>query len=191
MLCFGPSLFSSIALILSIFGNSRCNLVHPTILSDSIFSLFPRTPVSIGLWCFETSNGNLYDARDISFDDKFDAARALGVTTLCLGWIIVIFYLIAGCKRFPPNAFRFIGLLGICACIFQGLVFLVYKSYVCYGGCTLDTGGKCAISATVMWFLTGVTSFGAGEADDDDTNDNNRATSGDNGNAKSGDVEDN
>jgi hypothetical protein len=162
VLCFGPSLLSSIALILSIFGNSRCNLLTLNgsgLVSDNL----PFAPKSFGLWCYESVNGDLYDLRDYSFDSKYDAARALGVTTLCLGWMIVIFYLIAGCKRFPPHAFKFVGAIGILNTLFQGLVFLIYKSVVCSGGCSLDTGGKCAVSAVVMWFLTGITSCGAGK----------------------------
>jgi hypothetical protein len=164
-------MLSSIALILSVFGNSRCNLVKVSVTngSDSFLSnAFPIEPISVGLWCFEGTNGSLYDTRDVSFDSKFDAARALGVTTLCLGWIVVIFYLIAGCKRFPPTAFRIVGFLAFLACMFQGLVFLVYKSSICVVGCSLDTGGKCAISAAVMWFLTSTTSCAAGKKDEGD-----------------------
>lgn len=163
LLCFGPSLFSSIALILSIFGNSRCNLLSLNGSDNDLVSLLPFAPKSFGLWCFESVNGDLYDLRDYSFDSKFDAARALGVTTLCLGWMTVIFYLVAGCRRFPPHVFKFVGAIGILNTLFQGLVFLVFKSNVCIGGCSLDTGGKCAVSAVVMWFLTGITSCGVGK----------------------------
>jgi hypothetical protein len=168
VLCFGPSILSSIALILSIFGNSRCNLVKVPITNDAVSNIFPIEPISVGLWCFEGTNGSLYDTRDVSFDSKFDAARALGVTTLCLGWIIVIFYLVAGCKRFPPTAFRIVGFLALLACMFQGLVFLVYKSFICALGCSLDTGGKCAISAAVIWFLTATTSCAAGKKEEEE-----------------------
>ena len=161
ILCFGPSLFASIALILSIFANSRCNLLR--LNGSELFEDFlPSAPASFGLWCYESNNGSLYDLRDFSFDSKYDAARALGVTTLCLGWMTVIFYLIAGCRRFSPHVFKFVGALGLMNTLFQGLVFLVFKSDVCAGGCSLDTGGKCGASAVAMWFLTGVTSCGVG-----------------------------
>lgn len=150
--------------------------------SELISNILPFAPKSFGLWCYESGNGSFYDLRDVSFDSKFDAARALGVTTLCLGWMTVIFYLIAGCRRFSPHVFKFIGALGLLNTLFQGLVFLVYKSVVCVGGCSLDTGGKCAIAAIVMWFLTGITSCGVGKEAEDDENrnrDNNENTKDD------------
>jgi hypothetical protein len=139
------------------------------ISESDVLDQLPSTPTSMGLWCFATADGTLYSIADFRFDDKFQAARALGVTTSALGWIIVIFYLVAGCIRFSPNVFRLVGFLGICASMFQGLVFLVLKSDVCVLGCSLDTGGNCGIAACVMWFLTGLFSCGAGkEAEDDD-----------------------
>ena len=156
------------ALILTIFANSRCHLVSFNAGAfEQITSSLPFAPKSFGLWCFETTDGSLYDLRDYSFDSKFDAARAMGVTTSCLGFIIVIFYIVAGCVRFSPHVFKFVGFLAILASLFQGLVFLVYKSGFCEFGCSLDTGGKCAISAIVFWFITGITSCAAGKEADE------------------------
>jgi hypothetical protein len=164
-LCFGPSVFALIALILSIFANARCHFVD--ISPWDIFDQLPFAPVSLGLWCFTTANGDQYSIADYQFDNKFQAARALGVTTNALGWIIIVFYFIAGCVRFSPNAFRLVGFFGICASMFQGLVFLVLQSDVCAVGCSLDTGGKCGIAACVMWFLTGLFSCGVGKEAED------------------------
>jgi hypothetical protein len=100
-----------------------------------------------------------------------DAARGLGTTTLVLGFLIWIFYLVASCRRFGPGAFKVIGGLCILTCLFQSLVFLVFKSEVCNGenrGCSLGVGGKCGVSATVFWFLAGIFSCAAGKKDDDD-----------------------
>ena len=83
---------------------------------------------------------------------------------MAFGWTILVFYIFAGCKRFPPKVFMFVGLLGVCNALFQGLVFLLGKSDICESlGCSLGTGGRCAISASVFWFLTGITSCGAGQ----------------------------
>jgi hypothetical protein len=166
-LCFGPSVFACIALILSIYANARCHFVDIT--AWDILDTLPFAPTSLGLWCVTTANGNKYSIADYQFDDKFQAARGLSVTTNALGWIIIVFYLIAGCVRFSPNAFRLVGFFGICASMFQGLVFLVLRSDVCAVGCSLDTGGKCGIAACVMWFLTGLFSCGVGkEAEEDE-----------------------
>lgn len=160
--CCGPTLFASAALILSIFANSRCYLLRLT-QSNELFVGFPTQPKSIGLWCFEANNGVDYNLRSYNFDSKYEAARALGTTTMCFGWLIWLFYLFAGCVRFPPIAFRIIGFFCICNTLFQGLVFLVKKSDVCETGCGLDTGGRCAIAATVFWFIAGLSSCGAGK----------------------------
>ena len=101
--------------------------------------------------------------RDVDVDSKFEAARGLGTTVMVFGWTIWIFYLLASCKRFGPKVFMFVGLLCILNTLFQGLVFLIFKSVVCTFGCSPGTHGKCAISAIVFWFLAGLTSFGAGK----------------------------
>lgn len=161
VLCFGPSSLASIALILSIFANARCNLVKPKILG--LFNLFPNAPDTFGLWCYEANNGVLYDARSTGGDSTYEAARALGTATLCLGFAIVIMNIVAGCQRCSRTVYQGIGALALCTSLCQGLVFLVYKSTLCDYGCDLDTGGKCGIAAVVLWFLSGVTSFAAGK----------------------------
>lgn len=168
-MCFGPSTIASIALILSLFANSRCYLVD--IDDNSVLRLIQPEPDSLGLWCFEATNGDNYDITNRNLGSKFDAARGLGTTTLVLGFCIWIFYLVAVCIRFGSGPFRLIGGLCILTCMFQGLVFLVFKSNACEGdfvGCSLGVGGKCGVSATVFWFLAGIFSCAAGKKNDDD-----------------------
>jgi hypothetical protein len=162
-------MIASIALILSLFANSRCYLVD--LDDDHFLRLLKPTPDSVGLWCFEATNGNNYDITNRDLGNKFDAARGLGTTALVLGFLIWIFYLVAVCVRFGPTPFKLIGGLCILTCLFQGLVFLVFKSELCDGdfrGCSLGVGGKCGISATVFWFLAGISSCAAGKKEDDD-----------------------
>jgi hypothetical protein len=59
-----------------------------------------------------------------------------------------------------------------CCTTFQGLVFLMFKSDVCSPGCGLDTGGNCAIAATVLWFVTCLMSCAAAKAPGDDKDGN-------------------
>ena len=154
---------ATLALLLSFFANARCNLVKPTLFE--LGNLFPNLPDSIGLWCFATNDGDVIDAREYDGDSEFEAARVLGTAALLLGALIWIFFVVAGClTRAPPLAFQLMGLLALCTCGLQGLVFLVYQSDLCAFGCILDTGGKCGISATVFWFVTGVTSLAASKA---------------------------
>lgn len=108
------------------------------------------------------------DTRDFTFDSKFEAARALGGTTLALGLCVWIFYILAGCCRFGPLAFRIVGFFCFCCCLFQGLVFLVNQSVVCAVECGLDTGGNCGIAATVLWFFATIMSCAAGKRPEDE-----------------------
>jgi hypothetical protein len=167
-ICFAPSVLSGISLILSIFANSRCNLIQ--LSNDNLNEIaMEEVVVSLGLWCMEAADGTTYSLQDTSLGSKYDAARGLGLTTTIMGWLILIFYCIAGCVRFPPNVFRIIGFFAFLCCLFQGLVFLVFKSELCefsVSGCDLDTGGKCGIAATVFWLLTSITSCAAGKKDD-------------------------
>lgn len=158
---FGTAVLASVALSLSIYANLRCTLVKPKGFGLAS-SLFPVTPQSIGLWCFEASNGSFYDIRNIRSGDVFRASRAMGVVTIIIGFIAVAFYFAACCIRMPSHAFAGVGVLSLLICLFQGFVLLVFKSTLCAVGCSLDTGGKCAVAATVFWFLAGVSSFAAG-----------------------------
>jgi hypothetical protein len=174
ILCFGPSMMASIAFILSIVANSKCDLVD--LDEDNLLRLLGignrPEPDSVGLWCFEATNGNRYDISDLDLGSKFDAARGLGITAVVLGFCIWLAYMFAACVRFPPKIFKLIGGLCILICMFQGLVFLVFKSdRVCDGdnlGCSLGTAGKCGVSAVVFWFLAGIFSCAAGKEKDDD-----------------------
>lgn len=163
-------MMASIALILSCFANSRCYLAD--VDKDSVLRLIVRPePDSIGLWCFESTNGNNYDSTEFALGSKYNAARGLGTTTLGLGLGIWIFYLVAVWVRFGPTLFKLIGSLCILTCLSQGLTFLVFKSVVCSGslfGCGLGVGGRCGISAIFFWFLAGIFSCGAGKKNDDD-----------------------
>lgn len=120
-------------------------------------------PVSFGLWCYTSTTGVLYSTQNWTFDKKFEAARALGTTTLALGFCVWLFYLFAACCRFGPITFKFIGFLCFCNVIFQGLVFLVKQSIVCSTWCGLDTGGNCAIAACCCYFVASLMSCAAGK----------------------------
>jgi hypothetical protein len=163
-------MFVSIAYILSIVASSGCYLVDLDEDND-LRSVRPQ-PDSVGLWCYEATNGDRYDISRLDVDSKFDAARGLGTTTVVLGFCIWVAYMIAVCVRYPPKIFKLMGGLCILICMFQGLVFLVFKSdKICDGddlGCSLGTGGKCGVSAVVFWFLAGIFSFGAGKEQEED-----------------------
>ena len=144
---------SSAALILSLFANSRCNLLKISFGDILDFVTGGYTPISFGAWCLEVENGDYYSLEGVSFDSKFQAARALGTTASALGFCVWIYYLFSFvCAN--PVFYMIAAFCSFCVTLFQGLVFLFFKSGVCSLGCSLDTGGKCAISATVLWFIT-------------------------------------
>uniref|UniRef100_A0A7R9WH88 Uncharacterized protein n=1 Tax=Pseudictyota dubia TaxID=2749911 RepID=A0A7R9WH88_9STRA len=163
LMCLGPSFFVSAAFILSIFANSRCNF----------YLLGPDNPVRdqtgrvteanlIGLWCYQDVRGVNWDLRGYTFDERYETARALGTSVNAIGFVLWLYYLFAGCKPFPPVAFKVVGFLGVINCMLQGLVFLLNQSMVCAGGCEMSTGANCAISAAVLWFVGGLLSCASG-----------------------------
>jgi uncharacterized protein YhhL (DUF1145 family) len=153
----GPNLFGTAAFCLSISANSLCQFVQPE--TEDFLAGFPLVPESVGLWCYEANNGAQYSLRDIAVEDsKYKAARALGTTANVMGFIIWLVFIFTSCIPVPAPVFYFMSFLCILNCLFQGLVFLIFKSDICDAGCSLDTGGKCAIAATVFWFLTALTS---------------------------------
>ena len=133
------------------YANLRCSLVTSTLFG--LGSLFPNAPESIGLWCYEANNGTFYDIRDITGGELFQAIRAIGLVAILTGLIVFVLYTVACCVHMPNVYFFGVGILALVTCIFQGLVLLIFQSDLCAYGCSLDTGGKCAVAATVFWFL--------------------------------------
>lgn len=143
------------ALILLIVANSRCSLVDVSDVNTTMLGV-DETPTSVGVWCYEGVNGDNYDTRDLEVDRKYDTARAMGVTTLCVGVLVFTLHFLAERFPMPRSVFAMLGWLGILNAMFQGLVFLIFKSDLCheYATCELGRGGKCGIAACVFWFLT-------------------------------------
>lgn len=152
-------------MILSIVTVSQCELVQPAPeLTDSpIYDLFPFLPDSMGLYRWKNNNGDCQEYEDASQLDKpFRAARAMGILATVLGLGIVLVYLFAGFRKVEKSGFIIIGILAILNTLFQGLVFLVFKSDNCGLGCTLSTSGNIAFATCVLWALTGLLSIYAG-----------------------------
>jgi hypothetical protein len=150
---------ASIALALSVVAVTSCRLVQPTVFDLGNF--FRNAPDSLGLSCYVTNNGDEYDMSFENDNDRstLEAARKFGIVSLCLGSVVVLFYIVAAFK--PPSrwAFWIVAALGLGTCLLHGLIFLVYKSDFCAWGCAMDSGGSYAIAAIVIWFLTALTSL--------------------------------
>ena len=158
-LCCAPFVISTAALALSFVANSTCNLVA---VNNSDFFYLPAK--TVGLWCYSTLGGAIYSTVNVAnFDETFQAARGVGTATLILGIIVWLFYCFAGFCPFTPIIFQIVGFLCVCNTIFQALVFLVYRSKICWDGCSLDTAGYCAIAAAVLWLIAGIFSCMSGK----------------------------
>jgi uncharacterized membrane protein YhdT len=180
---FLPLISSLTSLILSILANARCNLIKPNIWDMYYPEWETNAPDTIGLWCYQDNGGqtvSLESTSKSSYDTYFQVARGfgtrwgggdtylqvargLGTTVLVLGSLFMIVYLVAAVKHSLLNGEVYLVLGVACiltCCLFQGLVFLIFKTNGCSEfGCSLGTGGKIGIVACVGWFLTGIASM--------------------------------
>jgi hypothetical protein len=160
--CIGPSTIVSAAFFLSIYSSSVCDFVEldeDNALRETIFE-----PRAVGLWCYQqVGSGDRYELPDWMEDDGLTKARAFSTTANSCGFIAWLLYLFAACVPFPPPVFLVAGLACFMACLFEGLKFWILRSGFCDGdnlGCSMDTGGKLAISACVFWFVASLMTCG-------------------------------
>jgi hypothetical protein len=172
--CIGPSMLVSAAFILSLYSTSVCDFVE--LDEDNVIRDFAFQPRAVGLWCYQQEgSGNRYELPNELEDDELTQARAFSMTANSCGFIAWILYLFAACLPFPPPVFLVAGLACFMACLFEGLKFWILRSKFCDGdlkGCSMDTGGKLAISACVFWFVASLMTCGHAkermDADKDD-----------------------
>lgn len=118
---------------------------------------------------------------DVAIDSDWRAARAFSILAIIFGGLYLFTNLIMGCIAPVRAASRTEGPAFLCASIFQGLSLLLLNSSVCNDNtllkqlqndaedmgnlgmnfqdtCSMATGGKCAIAATVIYFAAALTS---------------------------------
>ena len=136
-----------------------------------------------GTFIFETCHGypeQTADGLAISPDSKWKAARAFSIITLVIGGIFFFSNMFRGCnKQYNEHLFvsrgEAFGYLLTCFC--SGMTLILLNSSLCTNNimmegvkaatpllewedtCSISTGAKCVISATVFWFLAGFTSM--------------------------------
>jgi hypothetical protein len=122
----------------------------------------------------------------VEIDSAWKAARAFSTLTVIIGGVLLFSTLISACvspeKR---NLTKSEGVGYILCCLFQGLSLLLLNSGVCKDNglvetlkasmplidldfddtCSISTGARCAIAATVFYFLAGVASIQADKAE--------------------------
>eukprot|EP00550_Attheya_septentrionalis_P011292 CAMPEP_0198302950 /NCGR_PEP_ID=MMETSP1449-20131203/56633_1 /TAXON_ID=420275 /ORGANISM="Attheya septentrionalis, Strain CCMP2084" /LENGTH=261 /DNA_ID=CAMNT_0044005429 /DNA_START=1316 /DNA_END=2101 /DNA_ORIENTATION=- len=111
------------------------------------------------------------------FDTKFNSAKAFTVVANVFGGVAFLTLWLASCCAMSQERIKGLSCHFFIATFFQGLTFLIYRSVVCHRGffseyfqgmetdedgipvdildvnCSLGSGGKLAIVATVFYFL--------------------------------------
>ncbi|EED90614.1 predicted protein [Thalassiosira pseudonana CCMP1335] len=115
----------------------------------------------------------------VDIDSNWKSARAFSTMALIIGGLITFWALLSTCLFYNKQMYRSGGGLFILCCLFQGLTLLFLDSNACNNNiyiekvkqlmpavnlqfedtCSMGSGAKCAIAATVMWFVTGMVSL--------------------------------
>lgn len=179
-----PGLCAAVAFILSIFGGVYCKFLSFASSGGTPITLY------FGIWYYqgwsvvdnnvqgtvilETCN-NYPDGTSI--DSKWKSARAFSMMALIIGGVVTFWALLAGCLYPSRGHYRTGGILYMLCCLFMGLSLLLLDSNACHNNpfladlqaesitfpssCAMAAGAKCAIAATVMWFVAGVAALKA------------------------------
>lgn len=125
--------------------------------------------------CYDYTISTPWGYANPYFDTKFNSSKALIITAACLGGISWVILMMASCCQLDRKKMKFMASFFFLATLFQGLGLLFLASSACDVGffagyfpiysnithtdtvagitCDLSTGAKCAISATVLYFL--------------------------------------
>ena len=114
-----------------------------------------------------------------SIDTNWKSARAFSTMTLIIGGIVTFISLLSCIINPSSTAYKAGGMLFLLCCLFQGLSLLMLDSNACKNNivvdnleaqfnsensnqlqfnetCSMGQGAKCAIAATIFWFVAGV-----------------------------------
>ena len=159
LLCFGPSTFVSVAFILSMFAQWRCNYVNTGDLSTGGF-IFNQSVKTVGIHCWQTVGGvnYKYGSDFDTMNDDVTTIQNLSIATTTMGGISWLVFFVASCCRFPSALWLLVGLVLAATAVTEGLVFQqVFGSDFCTEGgdmCEWGTGARCAISAMAFWGIS-------------------------------------
>ena len=113
----------------------------------------------------------------VSIDSKWKSARAFSVMALIIGGIVLFMNLLAGCMFPAKKVYRLGAVSYLFCCLFQGLSLLLLDSNACNNNamvdeleksfsnlefpdtCSMGSGAKCTIAATVFWFVAGASAM--------------------------------
>mmetsp|Transcript_24847 Transcript_24847/g.42571 ORF Transcript_24847/g.42571 Transcript_24847/m.42571 type:complete len:262 (-) Transcript_24847:341-1126(-) len=112
-------------------------------------------------------------------DAKWKSARAFSALALIIGGVVTFWTILAWCLYPSKRTLQMGGILYMLVCLFQGLTLLFLDSNACHNNtlmkniqendnednganvtysssCSMAAGARCAIAATVFWFLAAV-----------------------------------
>jgi len=110
----------------------------------------------------------------VNIDSKWRSARAFSTMTLIIGGVVTFWALLAGCLYPSKQTYKAGGMIYMLCCLFSGLSLLLLDSNACNSvmttlqdqtqdvnltfpsSCAMAAGAKCAIAATVMWFVAAI-----------------------------------
>lgn len=174
------SIFGLTAFILMWVGSLNCNFIKFTDTADSSIA---RT---FGIWYYQywativTIDGSFIVKTcqnypdSVNLDASWKAARAFSVLSLVFAIIIIVIKTCIRCSSDPRKGYSNSRVASLYLLIgtFQALTLLFLNSNACKNNnyaswssitwsdnCSIDTGAKCTISATVFWFAAALSSF--------------------------------
>lgn len=163
---------------MSVLGSFLCKFVslrEVTSNRDVFIGIWLRTKLYYvedeqdGTWSVLKGCGSYADG--FSFDSYWNSAKAFSILASVIGAIVITIVIFAGCLPIGERSWKLMGFLLILTSLFQGLTLLFLSSNACGAdrsvytdlatlefadGCGLASGANMCISATVLWFLSGV-----------------------------------
>lgn len=179
-----PGIIAAIAFILSLFGGLYCKFLsfastdggNTPDLNFGIWYYQGWSVVQSQVQgtvilesCFNYPDG-------VNIDSKWRSARAFSTMTLIIGGVVTFWALLAGWLYPSKQTYKSGGMMYMLCCLFSGLSLLLLDSNACHNNslitllqeqtpdinltfqssCTMASGAKCTISATVMWFVAAI-----------------------------------
>ncbi|KAL7553910.1 hypothetical protein ACHAWF_017262 [Thalassiosira exigua] len=178
-----PGILAAIAFVLSLFAGVYCKFISFTSTGENPITLYfgiwyyqgwsavenPVQGTVILESCLNYPDGT-------NLDSKWRSAMAFSAMTLIIGGVVTFWALLAGCLYPSRGTYKAGGGLYMLCCLFQGLSLLLLNSNACHNNnllgmvqkqvpdaslafpssCSMAYGAKCAIAATVMWFVTAI-----------------------------------
>ncbi|KAL7542302.1 hypothetical protein ACHAWF_009896 [Thalassiosira exigua] len=178
-----PGILVAIAFVLSLFAGVYCKFISFTSTGENPITLYfgiwyyqgwsavenPVQGTVILESCLNYPDGT-------NLDSKWRSAMAFSAMTLIIGGVVTFWALLAFCFHPSRRTYKIGGGIYMFCCLFQGLSLLLLNSNACKNNnilvelqqtvpegtlafsssCSLASGAKCAIAATVMWLVAAI-----------------------------------